>query len=215
MTTNNPTRVATALVLTVALLALPACRSLGIDDDRAEAAGTGAAIGAIAGAIAGATTARSIIVGGLIGAIAGVAIGEYMSRQQAQIEARTDADVTRISDELMVLTLDTEQLFAPGSAQLTAVGRQRLSNLAEVLNDFPESAIVVRSFTPSAGPAAGDMQLAMQRGEAVRAQLAADGVASARLRTDTFGTDAVATAGVTVAETGHVDILVMANTGAA
>jgi outer membrane protein OmpA-like peptidoglycan-associated protein len=206
-----PLRIATALVLVAALLALPACRTLGIDDERGEAAGRGAAIGAVVGAIAGATTARSIILGGLIGALAGVAIDEYMRRQQADLEARAEVRTIRLDDELMVIALPPDELFLPASSQLTLEGRQRLARVAAVLQDYPETAVVVRSFAPLTGPHADNLELAARRGEAVRAQLVAEGVAAGRLQAEAFDRDAVELAGVEVDPTGHVDLLVVAH----
>jgi outer membrane protein OmpA-like peptidoglycan-associated protein len=207
---------ATGSFLAVTLVALPGCGSMGSGrDSRTEAAARGAAIGAVAGVIAGSTNARSILAGGAVGAVAGVAIDEYMRNQRNEIEARTNADVRMLDDHVMVVALQPEDLFVTGSAQLTSGGRERLANVAAVLNDFPESAVVVRSFTPLTGPAVGDLELAELRATAVRTELAARGVSAARLESVALDQQALRTAGIDVAPAGHLDILVVVNTGAA
>jgi len=77
--------------------------------------------------------------------------------------------------------------FSAGSSNLTPSSVPQLEQLAAVLKAFPQIAITVEGHTDNVGDAAANKKLSAQRAQAVKGELAAMGVSSARIATVGYG----------------------------
>ena len=77
----------------------------------------------------------------------------------------TDTDV-RATDEGITISLNNIQ-FLPDSTELTEAEKQKLQNIAVILNEFPNRNILVAGHTAMAGSAEGRMQVSTDRAQAV------------------------------------------------
>lgn len=154
----------------------------------------GAAIGTTAGAVIGGVigdqagnTARGAILGAVVGGIAGGIIGNYMDKQAAEMERDlAGAKIERIGEGIKV-TFDSGILFDVDSASLRPEARENLENLAEILNKYDDTEILIEGHTDSTGPEDYNQGLSERRGSSVSSYLAGLGVRKVRLSTAGYG----------------------------
>jgi outer membrane protein OmpA-like peptidoglycan-associated protein len=146
----------------------------------ATGAGTGAAIGGIVGGGKGA--GKGAAIGAVVGAIGGGAIGAYMDRQARDMEVvLAEQDRLRREQERLQVVLASDVLFESGKAYLQPGARDKLRNIAGVLNRYPQTNIQVVGHTDSRGSEESNLVLSRQRAEAVAGELSAVGVSRARM----------------------------------
>ena len=159
---------------------------------------TGAAVGAVLGGVAGAildkNDVRGVAVGAAVGAAVGGGIGYLMDRQQKAFEealaaerARRVAEVERVREDLLRITLSNEVSFDFDSAEIKPAFRPTLERLAEVLIKYDRSRALVVGHTDSVGPEDYNLDLSLRRAEAVRDALVAYGVPPERLNVEGRG----------------------------
>ena len=153
----------------------------------------GAIIGAIGGAVVGKNTGDKdrghTIAGAVVGGIAGAAIGNYMDQQEAALRQQlqgTGVEVTR-QDNNIVLTMPDAITFDFAQAAVKPQFYGVLNNLANTLNQFPETRIQIAGHTDNVGSNASNMQLSQQRANSVRSYLASVGVAAQRMQAVGYG----------------------------
>lgn len=172
------------------------------------------ATGATAGAVVGGVAGRAIggdTKGALIGAAAGAAIGggvgyvlqrqkdafdriDDVEAQQTTINLPPQAGAPAQQAQALQVTVGSDVLFEQGSSALSARGVQKLREVAQVLNQDPNSKIVVMGYTSSEGADQMNLELSQRRANVVMNQLIAYGVAPARLQAVGMGeSDPVAT----------------------
>ena len=181
-------RLVLALTLGVALLAsVLACESLpGTKTQQ------GAVLGGVAGAAAGRAigghdnAATGIILGGLAGAAAGGLLGRYLDNQAQELDAIPDANVEQQADRLLV-TFSGDLLFASGSSSLSPGAQQRLAQVADTLKRYPETEVIVKGYTDSAGGESFNLRLSEDRANNVRTYLIGLGVPAYRITALGFG----------------------------
>lgn len=179
--------------LTVALAALTVstgmtgCASMNNTERGAAAGGgAGAAIGAIIGRQTG-NTARGAIIGAVVGGAAGAVIGRRMDRQAEELEQNLPAaEVERVGEGIAV-TFESGVLFPYNSADVLPAGRENLRQLANSLRNYPETEVLIVGHTDSSGSDEYNMGLSLRRAESARQFLAAQGIASARVRVEGRG----------------------------
>jgi outer membrane protein OmpA-like peptidoglycan-associated protein len=180
-------RPAVAAVAALGLAAALGCESVPMDRTT-----QGAVLGSLAGAGAGVLAAGEgdNLAGGLIGAavggIAGGLIGRYLDNQAREIDAIPDATVEQQADRLLV-TFPGDTLFDSGSSTISPGAAQRLRSLAQTLNRYPASQVVVRGYTDSVGSEASNQRLSEDRANNVRNYLVDQGVAPSRITAMGFG----------------------------
>jgi outer membrane protein OmpA-like peptidoglycan-associated protein len=180
-------RPAIACLAALGLLATLACESV-----PANRTTQGAVLGSLAGAGAGVLAAGEgdNLAGGLIGAavggVAGGLIGRYLDNQARAIDAIPDATVERQSDRLLV-TFPGDVLFDSGSSTVSPGAAQRFQSLAQTLNQYPASQVVVRGYTDSVGSEASNLRLSEDRANNVRNHLVNYGVSPSRITAMGFG----------------------------
>ena len=175
-----------AFVLPLILLcctSLVACETVQANKRTAIGAGAGAAIGAAAGTLVGGNDRRNALVGAGIGLLAGGAVGQYLDRQQRALQqdlAGTGATVQRQGDALNVI-LPAGITFPTDSATLQPAFYPTVNQVANTLQQYPQSYIDVVGFTDNTGSVTYNQQLSERRAQAVANALTARGVNAARI----------------------------------
>jgi outer membrane protein OmpA-like peptidoglycan-associated protein len=150
----------------------------------------GAAIGASSGGAAGGVighkmgnTAIGAIAGAAIGGVAGGYIGKYMDKQAAEMKSQVkDVTVERV-DEGIALNFDSALLFDFGKSTLRSETKTNLDKLAEILQKYPDTNIIVEGNTDSVGSEESNQKLSEQRAQAVGDYLVSINVGHSRLTT--------------------------------
>ena len=149
-------------------------------------------MGGLAGATAGRAVAghenaaAGIVVGGLAGAVAGGLLGRYLDNQAQEFDAIPGANVELQADRLLV-TFSGDFLFASGSSSLSSGAQQRLAQVAETLNRYPETEVIVKGYTDSRGRGSFNLRLSEDRANNVRSYLIGLEVAPYRVTALGFG----------------------------
>ncbi|MEG1188295.1 MAG: OmpA family protein [Bacteroidales bacterium] len=155
----------------------------------------GAGIGALLGG--GKGTWIGALIGTAIGAGAGAAIGHQMDRQKRELEqelAQVRAEAGTRDTTIIVQTVKDSNnldaikvvlgdaiLFNTGSAVLSPAADAALSRIAYNLNQNPKTYATVVGFTDNTGSLQLNMNLSLQRAQAVMNYLISQGVAASRL----------------------------------
>jgi outer membrane protein OmpA-like peptidoglycan-associated protein len=177
-------RIASAFIASFTAASLLACAETGsVLDTKTK---KGAALGTLAGAAAGAAIgghehrAGGALIGAAAGALAGGLIGNYMDKQAQELDAIPGADVTRGEEALMV-NFQGGLLFESGKANLQPGAYDRLTQLAQTLNNYPKSHVKITGHTDSQGDDSFNQRLSEQRADNVMKYLVHQGVDAARL----------------------------------
>jgi outer membrane protein OmpA-like peptidoglycan-associated protein len=155
-----------------------------------KGAGIGAAIGAAGAYVKGKREADEILAGAAIGGVLGGAIGAYMDRQQERLAHIPGTSVERLSDDTLLVHFNSDVLFGPGSAGLDGDGRATLDRVAEVINDYRKTAVVVQGHTDSLGSEESNQDLSERRARAVENYLTNRGIDPGRMTAFGFGESA-------------------------
>ncbi len=134
----------------------------------------GALIGAAAGAAAGGVignqagnTAIGAILGAAIGGAAGAYIGNYMDKQAEEMKQDLQgAQIERVGEGIKI-TFDSGILFDVNKAQLKPAAEKNLTDLATILNKYPDTKILIEGHTDSTGPEDYNLELSRRRAQAV------------------------------------------------
>ncbi|MFH1279048.1 MAG: OmpA family protein [Candidatus Eisenbacteria bacterium] len=150
----------------------------------------GAAIGGTAGAIVGGivgdragNTAAGVLVGAAVGGTTGAIIGHYMDEQAAELEQ--DLEGTRVDrvGEGIKITFDSGILFDYNKADLRPAAKDNLVKMAEVLNKYDDTNILIEGHTDADGSEEYNQKLSERRAASVSGFLAGQGVAGLRMTT--------------------------------
>jgi len=181
------TRSAIAGLLSVLLIGCAGSGS--VLDSKAK---KGALLGTLAGAAAGAALGGSdhraggALIGAATGALAGGLIGNYLDKQAQELDAIPGADVQRRDDSLLV-NFQSQLLFDSGSSSLQPGAYDRMRSLAQTLNNYPRSHVIIKGHTDSSGADDLNQRLSEQRADRVRGFLISEGVTASRITAIGFG----------------------------
>ena len=143
-------------------------------------AGSGGVIGGIIGKQSG-NTAAGAIIGAAVGGTAGAAIGHYMDRQAAELQRDLkNARVERVGEGIKI-TFNSGILFDVDSDKLRPDAKANLKNLAEVLNKYDDTEVMVQGHTDNTGATGHNLKLSERRAESVSDLLKDDGVKGGRI----------------------------------
>jgi outer membrane protein OmpA-like peptidoglycan-associated protein len=182
-----------------AVLLLAGCETAPDGTQRVSGAGTGAAAGAVLGGVLGAVIdddrrGRGALIGAAAGGALGGGVGYLFDRQQRDFEealageqAARVAEVERVREDLLKISLQNEILFDFARADLKPAFRPTLEKLADVLVKYDRSVATIVGHTDSIGSEAYNEQLSVQRAEAVVGELMALGVPGYRLAAEGRG----------------------------
>jgi len=156
-------------------------------DKTVKGAGIGAAAGAATAVIAGKRHADQILIGAAIGGAVGAGVGAYMDAQEERLARVPGTSVERVEEDTLLVRFDSDILFGMGSASLSPAALGTVQEVADVLVDYPKTAVVVQGHTDSTGPASYNQDLSERRAESVEGGLVAFGVSSQRLMATGYG----------------------------
>lgn len=183
MNTRIRSLTALAAVVTLTGSGLTGCTSLSQTERGAViGAAGGAAVGAIVGRQIG-STARGAVIGAAVGGAAGAVIGRQMDQQAEELsESIPGATVQRVGEGIVV-TFESGLLFPYDSDALLPAGQQNLNNLAQSLQRYPETEVLIIGHTDAAGTDAYNQGLSERRANSAANILAGYGIPRDRVRT--------------------------------
>jgi len=149
-------------------------------------AAAGAGLGALAGGKKGAAIGAGIGAG--VGAISGGLIGRYLDGQARELDQivaeqrQTNDRVTRAEDAIQ-MSLSSDTLFESGKARIYPGAHDRLVRIAQTINRYDRTDVLVVGNTDSVGSSESNQRLSEARAEAVQNVLVNAGVAPRRITT--------------------------------
>lgn len=154
----------------------------------------GGAVGAGAGGVAGGVighevgnTAAGAIIGAAVGGTAGVLIGRHMDKQAEKMRQEIEnAEIERVAEGIKV-TFNSGILFAIDSSELQPAARKTIESMAKVLNDYPDTNILIEGDTDNTGTSTYNQALSERRAQAVADYHIRLGVAGSRISTIGLG----------------------------
>jgi outer membrane protein OmpA-like peptidoglycan-associated protein len=179
-----------SIALLVSACAAPTTKQ---EQGAAVGVGVGAATGAILGqAIGGNTTSTVLgaVAGATVGGIAGSMIGEYMDRQERDLNqrlVRAEGASVRRDENSLAITFRSDVLFDVDSASLKPGAYDEVNHVADVLNKYPETRVAVNGHTDSTGSEQHNHDLSERRAAAVKDALTRGGVNPIRITSIGFG----------------------------
>jgi outer membrane protein OmpA-like peptidoglycan-associated protein len=180
-------RIAAVIIIGLLVVGLTGCASLsGRDRGVAIGAGSGAVIGGVIGAQSG-NTALGAILGAVVGGAAGGVIGNYMDDQADEMEQDLEgARIERVGEGIKV-TFDSGILFDVDKSDLRPIAQEHLMKLAEILNKYEDTDIILEGHTDSSGADDYNMGLSERRARAVSTFLMRQQVLPSRLTPMWYG----------------------------
>jgi outer membrane protein OmpA-like peptidoglycan-associated protein len=166
------------------------CATTATDDpygNTKRGAAIGAAVGAAAGVFVGDGELDEILGTAAVGAGLGAGIGLYMDKQQQALEEIDEVEVERIDEETLRVNFDSDILFAIDSAILSSDSKYSLDQFAQVMREYPQTAILIQGYTDSSGSEEHNMKLSVRRADAVYNHLALREVDDARMKAIGYG----------------------------
>jgi outer membrane protein OmpA-like peptidoglycan-associated protein len=192
MPVRSTARPAIALVALAQLTALAGCATVkqALDTDKERGAAIGVTAGAVAGGLIGranGSTAKGAILGAVVGGAAGAIIGHQMDQRAKTLQQNIpNARVERVGEGILV-TFASGLLYDFNSDAVKPTAQDNLRTLAENLNKYPDTRLLVVGHTDSVGTDAYNQQLSLRRAQAAAAYLEAQGVPAARVQVEGKG----------------------------
>ena len=182
---NLRTSVAALALVAVGSTGLTGCAAMSQLNNKEKGAVIGASSGAAIGGAIGrnnGSTAKGAIIGAVVGGTAGAIIGHQMDQQAKELESDLPgADVERVGEGIQV-TFDSGLLFDYDSAALRSGSRADLQDLANSLQKYPNSEVMVVGHTDATGSDAYNQRLSERRADSAADYLISQGIAPSRLR---------------------------------
>ena len=165
-------------MITVALAALilSGCQTAQENPNTAKGAGIGAAAGGVLGAVIGnqqGNSGKGAAIGAVLGAGLGGVIGNRMDKQAKELEKVAE---TKRTEEGLVTKLKSDILFETGKSDLKPQANTNLAEMAAIMKKYPENVLTIKGYTDSTGSAKTNETLSLQRAQAVKTQLVANGM---------------------------------------
>jgi outer membrane protein OmpA-like peptidoglycan-associated protein len=175
------------LLVGVILVGSFGCSSLSKKEKGAIIGGTaGAVVGGVIGKQAGNTVVGAIL-GAAVGGAAGAVIGDYMDKQAEEMERDlAGAKIERVGEGIKI-TFGSGLLFDVDKADLRSDARTNLTRMAEILNKYEDTNVLVEGHTDADGSDEYNQTLSERRAASVSAYLAQSNVSSGRLTTIGYG----------------------------
>ena len=179
------------VLIGMAMLALIAgCATAPTNDPYAktkQGAAIGAAVGAAAGFLVGDGELDEILGSAAVGAGLGAGVGLYMDKQQQELEQIEEIDVERVDAETLRVNFEGDILFTVNSAVLSPQSMASLDEFAQVMRQYPQTAILVQGYTDSTGSEEHNQALSQRRAQAVFNHLALREVEQGRMAAIGYG----------------------------
>ena len=185
-------RLKTTSTLLFSSLLLGACAT----DDPNQRAKAGAAIGAVAGAVLGhqAHDKRGRYVGAIAGAAAGAGIGNYMDKQEQEMERQLaeeqrnhEIELERVREDTLKLNLNSEVSFSSNSDKLNPAFNATFGKVSDIISQYDQTNVQIIGHTDNRGSESYNLDLSERRAQAVAKYFTQNGVASQRISTEGQG----------------------------
>jgi outer membrane protein OmpA-like peptidoglycan-associated protein len=153
-------------------------------------AGAGAVVGAGLGAIIGHQTGHTgagAAIGAATGAVIGGGIGYYLDKQAAELKKIQGIENVKQERDRLIATMSNSLLFDVNSAIIKPGAIDGLTQVADVLNRYPETTIIVKGYTDSTGTEAYNQELSERRAKSVANFMIGKGVDAGRVTAIGFG----------------------------
>ena len=174
------------LRIVVVALVLSGSLSCASTSRRTRGAVIGGAAGGVVGGLIGkhaGSTAKGAIVGAVVGGAAGAIIGHQMDMQAKELKQNIPgATVERVGEGIKV-TFASGLLFGFDSAIVRGSARSNLDALAENLDKYDDSNLMIVGHTDDVGREAYNLDLSERRADAATRYLVVQGVARSRIGT--------------------------------
>ena len=146
----------------------------------------GAVVGGVIGKVAG-STAKGAIIGAVVGGAAGAIIGSRMDQQAKELEQNINgATVERVGEGIQV-TFASGLLYDFDSDVVRDEAKSNLRALANSLDKYPETELVIIGHTDQLGTSGYNQRLSEQRATAAARYLVSQGVDGSRVATRGLG----------------------------
>ena len=180
-------RILTVLFVLVFVLSAVNCASWSKTAKGGVIGGAGGAVlGGVIGHAAG-NTVLGAIIGAAVGGAAGAIIGSYMDKQAAEMQRDLEgAEVQRIGEGIKI-TFDSGILYDIDKSDLRPASQTNLTDLAKILNKYPDTNILIEGHTDDSGSDEHNMKLSKERAQSVSLYLATMNVQSARFSVTGYG----------------------------
>lgn len=192
------------LIAATAVALLSGCASQNPYDNQGQAQGSSGVsktakyggLGALAGAVAGAAIdhnnrGKGALIGAAVVGAASAGYGYYADKQEAALResmANTGVEVQRQGDQIKLI-MPGNITFATDSSAIASSFYSPLNNLAGSFKQFNENNIEIVGFTDSTGSRQHNMDLSLQRAQAVSTYLTSQGVDASRVSVRGAGPD--------------------------
>lgn len=176
------------------------CATNTTHENTKKGAGIGALIGAVSGAVIGyqadhsGGALRGALIGGAAGGALGAGTGAYMDKQQTEFEQQLASErnqhqieIERQQNEILKLTMSSEVSFDFNSARIKTSFHSPLNKIADIMNRYPQTQIIVVGHTDSVGSEQYNLELSLRRANAVADYLILRNVMRARMGTEGRG----------------------------
>ena len=148
----------------------------------------GAVIGGVIGKVSG-STAKGAIIGAAIGGAAGAIIGDQMDRQARELKQNIPgAKVERVGEGIQV-TFESGLLYDFDSDAVKPDAQKNLKALAQSLDKYPGSDLLILGHTDSVGTEVYNKDLSVRRADAAARYLISQSVDRSRIATGGLGED--------------------------
>jgi outer membrane protein OmpA-like peptidoglycan-associated protein len=180
-------RICCSFLAAILLIGTFACAHMSRTEKGAVIGGTaGGVLGAVIGKQAG-NTAVGAILGAAVGGATGAVIGNYMDKQAEEMQRDLEgATVERVGEGIKV-TFASGILFDVNKSDLRPEAKENVVKMAEILNKYPDTNILIEGHTDSDGAEEYNQKLSERRTGSVSYFLAQNSVASSRVNTMGYG----------------------------
>ncbi|MGL4998673.1 MAG: OmpA family protein [Cetobacterium sp.] len=181
-----------SLFLATSLLGACTANGGGYNNLNNKTTGTagGAALGALLGQAIG-QDSKGTLIGAGIGALAGLGWGAYKDQQTRELQTRLQNTSVKVTDEGNYINLNL-----PGGVTFPTNGHiigtsfyAPLNDISSVLNQYPETRIVISGHTDNTGAYSYNMDLSVKRARSVADYAVRKGVNPNRITINGFGPD--------------------------
>lgn len=187
-------------ILLCFVVSLAGCATNTTHENTKKGAGIGALVGAVTGAVIGyqndhsGGALRGALIGGAAGGALGAGTGAYMDKQQTEFEqqlaaeqAQHQIEIERQQNEILKLTMSSEVSFDFNSANIKVNFQSPLNKIADIMNRYPQTQILVVGHTDNVGSDLYNLELSLRRANAVADYLIMHGVSTSRMGTEGHG----------------------------
>ncbi|KAA1244668.1 OmpA family protein [Aquimarina sp. RZ0] len=149
----------------------------------------GAVIGGVIGNEIGDDAKVGAVLGGIVGATVGSIIGNRMDQQAQKIEEELPSvSVERVEEEINIVFDETSGVyFKSNKHELNDTSKESIKKLANILNEYPNSDILIAGHTDNVGKDEFNFFLSKKRAESVRNYLVVQGIDEQRFTVEYHG----------------------------